>query len=143
MKKASKILFLIGGILAIFLAVTWLALGSVFVAAAASLKAGEPFDFAIELAKDILKDNPTYTMEQVVKYILAVGIVFFVLFVFAIPAAVLSFICKGKEKAGLGLIIPAMALSLFAGSTLSVLGGIFGIIACAQENKAASAPKAE
>ena len=93
-----------------------------------------------ELLQKIAQEFKTTTPQNLLA---ACGAIFLVFSLFSIPAAVLSFICKGKEKAGLGLIIPAMALSLFAGSTLSVLGGIFGIIACAQENKAASAPKAE
>ena len=140
MRKASRILFLIGAILAILGFFAFIGLGIFMLVLYGMVGEPDAPAWLAELLQKIAQEFKTTTPQNLLA---ACGALFLVFSLFSIPAAVLSFICKGKEKAGLGLIIPAMALSLFAGSTLSVLGGIFGIIACAQENKAASAPKTE
>ena len=131
MKKASKILFLIGGILGIFAAIAYVVIGAVAIYAAAVAQGGQDVpEWVVKLIQQIMADSHV-TAEQAVKSIAAVGVLFMVLFVLAIPAAVLSFICSSKDKRPLPLLIVATAFSLTAGSALSVVGGVLGIVSWA------------
>ncbi len=138
MKKASKICLLIGGILGIVLAVTWFALTVFFfvwggiataVASGADVAANVRdaiYDWAVKYL-----DGSYYTPEQLWTAIAAVcfaeGVLFLVMMLFAIPAAVISFILRKKEKTGLPLPIVLAVLSwsgniaAFAGAALAIV----------------------
>ena len=137
MKKASKILFLIGAIVTILAAIAFLVIGIVGLAAgayAANLQTAP--QWVVEIVQKIQQENPSYTIQQVIDSLNAVGYVFIVLFVLAVASIVLSFICQAKDYRPLPLLIVATAFAIVGGSPLSILGGIFGIINWAQERKA-------
>ena len=127
MKKASKILFLIGGILGIFGAIAYIALSGVCFYAVAVAEDPDVPQWVVELIQKIVADSKV-TPEQAVAAIATVAIVFMVLFILSIPAIVLSFVCSSKDKRPLPLLIVATAISLTAGSALSVVGGVLGIV---------------
>lgn len=135
MKKASKVLFLVGGIVTILAAIAFIILGIISLSAGVLATAADVPDFVKEIIAAIQKDYPSYTVQQIADLLKAVGAVFIVLFVLAIAAVVLSFICSSKEHRPLPLLIVATAFAVVGGSPLSILGGIFGIINWAQERK--------
>ena len=136
MKKASKILFLIGGIVTILAAIAFLVIGILGFAAGALATAADAPDFVKEIIAEIQKDFPSYTIAQIADLLKTVGAIFIVLFVTAVASVVLSFICASKQYRPLPLLIVAMVFAAAGGSPLSILGGIFGIINWAQERKA-------
>ena len=137
MKKASQILFLVGGILAILLAVLWLVLSIVyFVNAAAALTLAEGYSGADlpQPVKDFItqwaQDNHCSSWKEVATQITGFAVWFLIMCIFSIPAAILSFICK-KEKRGLPLLIVATVVNAVGGCVVSVVGGVLGIISWA------------
>ena len=138
MKKASQILFLIGGIIAILGAIGWLVFAIVeFVyAGAAALMANGEDPGSQELVKYIVRycsDNQC-TLTEAAHKLAGVGVLFLFVSLFSIPAAVLSFIAR-KENAKMGIIITATAFALVSWNPLSIVGGVLGIVDCAVNKK--------
>jgi len=133
MRKASKVLFLIGGIVTILAAIAFIVLGILGMVVGGLATSPNAPDFVKEIIAAIQKEYPAYSVQQIADLLKTVGAVFIVLFVFAIAAVVLSFICASKENRPLPLLIVASVFAIGGGSVLSVLGGIFGIINWAQE----------
>ena len=136
MKKASKVLFLIGGIVGILAAIVFLALGIVYLSVGFLATSADIPDWAQKIINEIIAQNPGYTIAQVASVLKTIGAVLIVFFVVAVAAVVLSFICSSKEYRPLPLLIVATAFAAAGGTVLSILGGIFGIINWAQERKA-------
>ena len=135
MKKASKILFLIGAIVTILAAIVFIVIGIVALAAGAAAGGADAPEWVQKLVQQIMADNPGITLQQVIDLLKTTGYIFIVLFVAAVASVVLSFICASKEYRPLPLLIVAMVFAAAGGSPLSILGGIFGIINWAQERK--------
>ena len=135
MRKASKILGLIGGILGIVLAVVWLIVAIVYFingAAAAAIAGGGTGGDLPQSIKDFLIDfinqHPELkTLDEVASALFARAILFVVMFLFSIPCVVFSFIVRGKEKTGLALPIVLVVLS-WAGNICSFVGGALAIV---------------
>ena len=127
MKKASKILFLIGGILMIVAAIAYLAIGIVGLVAGVLASSPDIPDWVAKMINDIMADSHC-TFEVAVKSILTVGILFSVEFILAIPCAVLAFICSGRDRRPLPLLIVATAFSVLAWNPLCMVGGVLGIV---------------
>ncbi len=131
MRKASKILCLVGGILGIVLALLWLVLSIVFFvngALATTVLAGGDLpqqvrDALIEFARA----SGFYSLEAFETYAYTEGATFLVMFLFSIPSAVVSFILSKKEKTGLPLPIVCVVLS-WAGNIASFAGGALAIV---------------
>lgn len=136
MKKASKVLFLIGGIVGILAAIVFLALGIVYLSVGFLATSADIPDWAQKIINEIIAQNPGYTIAQVASVLKTIGAVLIVFFVVAVAAVVLSFICSSKEYRPLPLLIVATAFAAAGGTVFSILGGIFGIINWAQERKA-------
>lgn len=136
MKKASKVLFLIGGIVGILVAIVFLALGIVYLSVGVLATSADIPDWAQKIINEIIAQNPGYTITQVADILKTMGAVLIVFFVLAVAAVVLSFICSSKENRPLALLIVATAFAVAGGTVFSILGGIFGIINWAQERKA-------
>lgn len=145
MKKASRILFLIGGITAIILSIVWLVVAIVnFVyGAGASIVAGlTKGTIDVELYKTLVTwlQNHGFNINSQADWanaahtLVASGIVFLVMSVFAIPAAVLCFVAR-KEDASLGLLITATAFNVLGGAPVGIVGGVLGIVDAAIKNK--------
>ena len=130
MKKASKILFLIGAIVTILQAIFFVIIAGVsFYAAAAAQSEAIP-EWVIKLIQQIMQDNQC-TKEQAVASIATVGVIFIIEFALCIPCIVLSFISANKEKRGLGLLIVSTVFAGAAWSPISLVGGILGIVSWA------------
>ena len=140
MKKASKILFLIGGILAIFAVLIYLifGIGSLVCYGLGTqiLNGVNPGEEIVKAFNDLCAQLQV-TMEQVVPTFLTMGIVFMILFVLNIASVVISFVCKAKEKSGLGLLIPSAAINLCASNLVSLVGAVLGIVYWATKGRKA------
>ncbi len=142
MKVASRILFLIGGILAILMAVLMLVLSIVFfvdggiaaaVASDPSTLANLPQD-VVKALNDLAKSAGVNTWQALAQYCIGIAVMFLFVAIFAIPGAILSFIAR-KEKASMGLIITATVFNILCWNPVSVVGGVLGIVDCAVNKK--------
>ena len=145
MKKASRILFLIGGITAIILSIVWLVVSIInFVyGAGASIVAGlTKGTIDVELYKTIATwlQNHGFNVNSQADWVAASnqlaanGVIFLVMSIFAIPAAVLCFVAR-KENASLGLLITATVFNVLGGAPVGIVGGVLGIVDAAIKNK--------
>lgn len=130
MKKASKILFLIGGILTILEAIAFIAIAAVSFYVVAVAQDPDVPQWVAKLINQIMADSHV-TAEQAIASVAAVGILFIVQFALCIPCIVLSFISASKEKRGLGLLIVSTVFAGAAWSPLSLVGGVLGIVSWA------------
>lgn len=129
MKKASKILLLIGAILAIFMVILWGVLSAVYFAAAALLQGVIDGTITVdaETAKRVAELLQNMTIQQAVDYSITIAVIFLVFALLSLAACILGFISKNKENKG--LFIADMVLGLLSGCLLNLLGGIFGLVA--------------
>lgn len=131
MKKTSKILFLVGGILAIFALVAYIlfTVGS-FVCGgiAIGIVQGQSYPQEIIDAFNKMVTETKMTLEQIGAAFVTMGIVFAILSVFSIASIVLSFVDKARSNPGLGLLIPSTVIHLCASNVVSLAGGIVGIV---------------
>ena len=129
MRKASRILLLIGAIISIVLVVTFLILGIVFAylgspAAVDAIREGirngsivvEGSSSDIELAIQVYQSS-----------MLSSAVTFFVLFALNIANTVLSFIARVKKTKALYIL--SIVFGGVSGSEVSLIGGIFGLVA--------------
>ncbi len=126
MRKASKILCLIGGIFGIALALLWLGLSIFFFVTggfATAYAAGADIPQVIEdwLYNYMDQTGVYYTMSALAAVLLGFGVEFIIFFVFCIPSAVISFILHKKERTGLPLPIVLFVVS-FAGNLPAMVG---------------------
>jgi len=131
MRKASRILLLIGAIISIVLVVTFLILGIVFgvlgsPAMVDAIRAGiKDGSIVVEGVTDIETAIQVYQSSM-----LSSAATFFVLFGLNIACAVLSFIARKKQTKALYIL--SIVFGGVSGSEVSLLGGIFGLIANAR-----------
>lgn len=148
MKKASQILLLIGGIVAILLVVLWAVLGVIYfvyggVASVVSgISKGNVDASMVETVANWMKahglnPNSLADWETATSTCFAYAVVLLIMSVFAIPAAVLCFVGR-KPSAGLGLLITVTVLNILGGAPIGVVGGVLGIVdAAMKKNKQA------
>lgn len=128
MRKASRITLLIGAIISIVLVVTFLILGIVFgvlgsPAAVDAIRAGiKDGSIVVEGVTDIETAIQVYQSSM-----LSSAAIFFVLFGLNIANTVLSFIARVKQTKALYIL--SIVFGGVSGSELSLLGGIFGLVA--------------
>ena len=142
MKKASQILFLIGGIIAILMAIAMLIVAIVYfvlggAAAAVSQSASAYADLPKsiqEALQDLAKAANVNTWKELSEYAIKLALLFLFVSIFSIPAAILSFIAR-KPSASMGLIITATVFNIIAWNPVSVVGGVLGIVDCAVNKK--------
>ena len=129
MKKASKILLLIGAILAIFMVILWGVLSIVYFAAAALLQGVLDGTVVVdaETAKRVAELLQNMTIQDAIRYSQTIAIIFLVLALLSLAACILGFISKNKENKG--LFIADIVLGLLSGCLLNLLGGVFGLVA--------------
>lgn len=126
MKKASKILFLIGGILTILAAIAFVVLAGVgFYAVAVAEEPNAP-KWVVDLVNELISKGST--KEEALGSIVLLSAVFIVQFILSIPCAVLAFVSSGKEKRGLGLLIVATVFATVAWSPVCLVAGVLGIV---------------
>ncbi len=145
MKKASNILFLIGGIVAILMVILWLVLSIVFFVyggTAALIAAGEGSNLDPNLV-DALQlwmrqngyvKNYIYQYEAASAACIGYGVTLLFMSLFAVPAAILCFICRKKEPS-LGLLITTGVFNLLGGAAVGLAGAVVGIVDWAVNGK--------
>ena len=138
MRKASKILCLVGGILGIVLALLWFILAIVqfvFGGFAAAVAAGSAADIPESVQQWLVDYVNAHGgpgafpngWEDVAAKLFAQGALYIVMMLFCIPSAIISFILSKKEKTGLPLPIVLAVLSwsgnvaAFAGAALAIV----------------------
>ena len=132
MKKASKILLIINGVLAILAAIGFLVTGIIFMYGATP----EAREMILKLIDEgAITTTTTMTREELATFVQtmssSLGIGFVISAVLNIPNAVLSFIAAGKEKKPLYIIV--IVLSVLSSTLVGILGGIFGLISSSKE----------
>lgn len=132
MRKASKILCLIGGIVGIVLAILWLVLAIVYFVYGGFAVALDSGAHSVDIPQpvyewlvDYVKANGTSAFPNgwadVASKLFGTAALFLIMFLFSIPCAVISFILSRKEKTGLPLPIVLAVLS-WAGNIFSFVG---------------------
>ncbi len=132
MKKASKILLIINGVLAILAAIGFLVTGVIFMYGATP----EAREMILKLIDEgAITTSTTMTREELATFVQtmssSLGIGFVISAVLNIPNAVLSFIAAGKEKKPLYIIV--IVLSVLSSTLVGILGGIFGLISSSKK----------
>ena len=151
MRKVSKILCLVGGILGLVLALLWLILSVVFFVFggfASAIAAGADVpqsvaDWLIEWAQAHGEIGPD-GWSGVAAALFAQGALYLVMMLFCIPSAIISFILSKKEKTGLPLPIVLAVLS-WAGNVASFAGAALAIVnwAIVERKEGQEQPKEE
>ena len=128
MKKASKILLLVGGILGLVLAVLWLSLSILWFVRAGLLTAyangGEVSEAFKEWTIRWVEAHGYYysSWETVVGVWTGKAVGYLIQMLLAIPSAIIAFILRGKEKTGLPLPIVLAVLSIYPGNIAAFVG---------------------
>ena len=131
MRKVSKILLLVGGILAIVTAV------SLLITAIILFASGSPLltQFLEPLLKEQGIDDPEKITLAIQVATVTMGVFFLLMALCGVPAAIVNFV--GSKKQSKGLLIACIVLNYFSGSYFGIAGGIVGLIANAREKKQA------
>ena len=131
MRKVSRILLLVGGILAIVTAV------SLFITAIVLFVGGSPV--LNQILEPIFKEQGIEDPEKLTLAIQAasitMGVFFLLMALCGVPAAVISFVARKKQSKG--FLIACIVLISFSGGYFGIAGGIVGLIANSRENKQA------
>lgn len=135
MKKASKILCLIGGILGIVLALLWLVLsivefvyGGIFAALdAGTVSWGDLPAEVREYLANFMNNQGFSSFAAAAAFLIGQGVLYLIMFFFSVASSVVSFIVSKKEKTGLPLPIVCVVLS-WAGNVCSFVGGALAIV---------------
>lgn len=132
MKKASKILLIINGVLAILAAIGFLVTGIIFMYGATP----EAREMILKLIDEgAITTSTTMTREELATFVQAtasgLGIGFIISAVLNIPNAVISFIASAKENKALYII--SIVLSVISSTVIGILGGIFGLVSSNKE----------
>ena len=149
MKKASKILLLIGGILGLVLTLLWLALSIVWFVRVGLFAAAQAGDGGASWS-DSLKQWFTNwvnaegitSWDGAIAAAAAEGILYLIMMLFALPSAIISFILRGKEKTGLPLPIVLAVLS-WSGNLAAFVGAGLAIANWAVNERKEEQPKEE
>lgn len=139
MKKASKVLLLISGIISIIMAIVWLVVAIIeFVRAGevqaiyAATQSGTVVtipDWYREYANAHLReytDFKAFTDAYSASFITS-GVIFLLMGLFCIPGAIIAFISKNRENKG--LFICDIVFGVLGGTALNLVGGILGLVA--------------
>lgn len=154
MKKASQVLFIIGGIIAIILSIVYFVVsivsfvrGGLILTFTEACKTGHLSISQMEAVDKALKALgfaqgteafvSVAALEAFGHKIVRRGVLFVLMAVFAIPASVLSFVSKGKENKNLALLIVTTVFNAFVWNLPSVVGGGLGIADFAVSRKKA------
>ena len=131
MRKVSRILLLVGGILAIVTAV------SLLITAIVLFVGGSPLltQFLEPLLKEQGIDDPEKITLAIQVATVTMGVFFLLMALCGVPAAIVNFV--GSKKQSKGLLIACIVLNYFSGSYFGIAGGIVGLIANAREKKQA------
>ena len=134
MKKATQIVLLVAGIIAIALAVLYFVLGILYIAAGvfvALLDAGtvnwsDLPQWAIDLIEKISAGHTYETLAAASAALIAGGVILVIMAIVCIPAAILSF--KARTADSKGLYIACIVLGVLSGTGIPTIGGILGLI---------------
>ena len=134
MKKASRILLLVGAIVSIFYVVVFGILSIVFGIFGSDAAKQAIID---GLNDGSIKTSIQGTPEEIASALQAVfaalSVVFVLFMIASIACAVISFIARAKQNRPMYIV--AIVFAVISGTLFGIPGGIFGIVALAQENK--------
>lgn len=140
MKKASHILLIVGSIMAIFAALTFVIVGIVFIAVFSDLNA---IVQAIQNGQVKVEGIPGTPEEQAKALQLlayTIAIVFLVLVIPTIVCCILGFTSLGKEKTR-GFCIAGIVLSVLSVNQVSLAGFILKLIVKIKSERAETLPE--
>ena len=140
MKKASQIILLIGGIFAIIGIVSYF-LAAIFYVAIGSLGAAiasgaiDTSDLPAQIVDIITRIEVTFgaSLPYISGMLIGLGVLFIIFMAMCIPAAVLSFLARSKEKKA--LYITCIVFGVLSTTLLPTVGGVLGLIAKIKEDK--------
>ena len=139
MRKASSIILLISGILAILGLVAYLivsilhfAMGGFMVAVQnGTISAADVPQSVWDFIDAIFGSH--YISDERITYMFSRASTYLILALFCIPAAVISFAARNKNSTG--LLICCIVFGVLSGTFLPIVGGVLGLIANGIENK--------
>ena len=134
MKKATQIVLLVAGILAIVCAVTFLVYSIVYFAAGGvavmvangTIPESDFPQWAQQIIDKISAGKEYGSWEALAAALFTAGAIFLILMIFCIPAAILSFLARSKDKKG--LYICCIIFGLLSSTVVAAAGGILGLI---------------
>lgn len=157
MRKASSIVLLISGILAILGLVAYLVVSIVHFAMGGFLVALQNGTISYADVPQSVWDfvdsifGSHVVSDEMIAYMFSRASTYLIFALFCIPAAILSFTARGKNSTG--LYICCIVFGVLSATGLSIVGGILGLIANgmeknkeetkSEEPKAVEAPKEE
>ena len=127
MRVASRVLLIIGAVVSIICALTFLILGGVF-SAVGSLSLADIEKGIQEGTINTGFEGTVSEQAEAVKLLFTVlGAMFLVFGIACIPNAVFAFIGMGRR--GNGVYVCNIIFGVLSGTAVTILGGIFGVIA--------------
>ena len=137
MRKASKIIFLVAGILSIVCAVGYLVTGLVYVILPNT-------DVWAEVCNEIMKDNPSLKpadMEAIKTIVVTCGVLFLISVAFAGVNSFFSFKAWKQEKPSKALNVLNIVFGVLSGVIVNIVAAIFAFVANGQEERRAAIEK--
>ncbi|MBQ6731300.1 MAG: hypothetical protein IJR08_05275 [Bacilli bacterium] len=129
MRKVSRILLLVGGILAIVTA------ASLLVTAIILFASGSPL--LTQFLEPIFKEQGIEDPEKITLAIqiasITMGVFFLIMALCGVPATIVNFAARKNQNKG--LLIACIILNYLSGSYFGIAGGITGLIANAREER--------
>ena len=149
MKKATQIVLLVAGIFAIiaavgyfFASIVYFACGGFMVALdAGSINISDFPQWAIDLIDKFTAGREFDSLAALAAALFTTGAFLLVIAILCIPAAILSFMARGKDTKG--LYIACIVLGVLSGTLFPTAGGILGLIHQAVDQPKQEEPKAE
>ena len=131
MRKASEIILLVGAIVSIVAAVVYATIGGVFAALGAL-----PTEEVVKAIQDgTWRTDVPGTVEQQAEAIKLIftglGVMFLVFGVLCVPNAVFGFMARTRKTQA--LYVCNIVFGVLSGTEITLVGGIFGLIANGQE----------
>ena len=135
MRKASQILLLIGAIISIVVTVIFLVLAGFFMISGTSAEAKQIIAEGIRNGSITVNVPGAVTEAEKVEAVQATYVVLGVMFIFfalfGIVNTVLAFISRSKKSTG--LFVCNIVFGFLSGTEVTLLGGIFGLVANSNE----------
>ena len=134
MRKTSRTFLTLGTVFGFIFGILFLILGAVF-AVVGKMKVDQNY---IQAFQELIVKNFGGDIEKFRGAVFAYGIIFIIMGLCSIASGVLCIIAKPKPK--MGNLIAVIVVTALGGSIFGLLGGIFGLIANAQENRQPQQP---
>lgn len=138
MKKATNILFLVGGIVSAVMIFVYLLVGVIYILGASPV--------FCDMVTEMLENGQLHTslegvpVEEIVSYLqatfLVIGVCFMVLACFAAVNCVMSFIARKKQSKAVCVL--NIVFGVLSSVIVNIVGGVFGIILASRQENSSS-----